>query len=68
MGLGPTKGGKQLPITQHAGSWADTANKTPMPTGPMNTALAIGKCNADGSGFTPYEKPVPRLWKGDYRL
>jgi hypothetical protein len=67
MGLGQFKNGRHQPITPHAGSWADTVNKTPMPAGRTNTALAIGKCNADGSGFVPYEKPIPRQWVGDLR-
>lgn len=49
-------------------AWCDTVNKTPMPADRMNTALAIGTCNADGSGFKPYPDPKHRLWKGDFRL
>ena len=80
MGLGPVINGRQQPVTPRDGkAWADTVNAQPMPAGETRKALALGKCNADGSNFQPYEKPVEReapasrptgsyLWLGDYRL
>lgn len=59
-------------------SWCDTVNNTPMPQGATRTVVVIGKCDANGDNFKPYDKPIERkvpetrsgsyLWLGDYRL
>jgi hypothetical protein len=79
MGLGPIKNGAQQVITPRDGkAWCDTVNSAPMPAQPARSVLALGTCNADGSGFKPYDKPIERqvpdqrtgsyLWLGDFRL
>ncbi len=58
-------------------AWCDVVNSEPMPAVPMNKTMAIGSCDADGSNFKPYAKPIMRevpapsgsyLWLGDYRI
>lgn len=59
-------------------AWCDAVNTEPMPKQPTRSALALGKCNADGSGYVPYAKPIERevpcqptgtyMWLGDLRL
>lgn len=39
-------------------AWCDVVNKEPLPKQPTRSVMAIGKCNADGSGFKPYPKPI----------
>jgi hypothetical protein len=79
MGLGPIKNGAQQPITPRDGkAWCDTVNSTPLPEQPTRSVLALGTCNADGSGYKQYETPIERrvpagpsgsyLWLGDLRL
>lgn len=78
MGLGELKNGRHQAITPYEGSWAATVNTTPLPAKPRRTTLAIGTCNADGSGFKPYDKPIERelphqpsgsyLWLGEGKV
>lgn len=53
-------------------AWRDVVNTTPSVKPAMRSVLAIGSCNADGSGFKPYPKPVERkvvgLYNGGYYL
>lgn len=69
MGLGPMKNGRHQAISSYAGSWAATVNKTPMPAAPTRTALAIGRCDRDGSNYQAYDEPIERpLWNGGYLI
>ncbi|MEJ7805003.1 MAG: hypothetical protein WKG03_03655 [Telluria sp.] len=79
MGLGPIKNGVQQVTTPRDGkAWCDVVNSKPLPEQPPRCVLALGSCNADGSGFKSYEKPVERtvaagpsgcyLWLGDFRV
>ncbi len=59
-------------------AWCDIVNTEPLPATATRSVLAIGRCNADGSGCQAYDKPIERqapdtrtgsyLWLGDYRL
>lgn len=41
-------------------AWCDVVNTEPLPKTPTRKVLALGTCDADGSNYKPYEKPVER--------